>query len=156
MREIDRPEFLSAMRRLGTAFQRDVDEELLEVFWDGLLDLDIRDVRRGVEQSIRIENPHFPTPGQIRDRAGANNPAYHAPSSAPRMPDGRSFDNLPPDELARHVALLRKGVELMRSNKSSLGCLLPRAEAVLAEREAELGGPATDTDDFDTTGWEHG
>lgn len=61
----DRERFAMAINVLATAFERELDEPLLEAYWMALDDLPIDVIERAVKRSIR-ELEYFPKPAQLR------------------------------------------------------------------------------------------
>jgi hypothetical protein len=67
-------EFIGLMNKLGLMFNRAIGRDLLALYRDELADIDADMVLRGLGACVH-ESRFWPSIAEIRDRAGANNPA---------------------------------------------------------------------------------
>lgn len=74
MQNADKVRFATVIAALAEAFQRRITDGLVEAYWLGLNDLNIRAVEAGVARAIR-ECSFMPAPAEIRVRCGAMSPA---------------------------------------------------------------------------------
>lgn len=66
--------FTGLMENLSVIFKRDVDEQMIALFWDALKDQPFTKVRLQVEKHIRY-GKHFPRPSELREPPRKAEPA---------------------------------------------------------------------------------
>lgn len=89
MLQNDRDVFAGLMENLRVVFKREVDDQLIALYWDALKDQPITKVRIQVERHIRY-GKHFPRPSELREPPRKPDPAPLVLTQP--SPDSDGFD----------------------------------------------------------------
>ena len=77
MQSMDRGEFLQVIAALAATFRQEASEALIEGYWLGLEDLDVRAVKGAAVQAMRTSK-FMPAVAELRELAGVLSPADRA------------------------------------------------------------------------------
>jgi len=77
MQSTDRVEFVQAIAALAATFRQEATEALIEGYWLGLEDLDVRAVKGAAVQAMR-QSRYMPAVAELRELAGVLAPADRA------------------------------------------------------------------------------
>lgn len=77
MKEHELSDFAAMLNRLCSAFGRQPDETLLDVYWDALRGFDLEDVRSAMRRA-ESDAVHFPRPAELRRLLGTVSPEQRA------------------------------------------------------------------------------
>ena len=66
MIDVNKNEFKQIIVNLGKAYSKDIERELLGIYWKALNDLEVDDIRRAADCHIQASK-YFPKPAELRE-----------------------------------------------------------------------------------------